>query len=137
MKPVECPCGGASPERRTSDRAPLYAECCGRFIEGGALPGNAMELMRSRYTAYVLGNTPYLRMTWARKHLPRRSRRIRRHRARAGSACRSNATSRSTKITRKSNSSHGIKPAGARTACMKRADSFAMRNIAGYTSTAK
>jgi SEC-C motif domain protein len=70
MKPVECPCGGASPERRTSDHAPLYAECCGRFIEGGAFPANAMELMRSRYTAYVLGNTPYLRMTWAENTCP-------------------------------------------------------------------
>jgi SEC-C motif domain protein len=70
MKPVECPCGGASPERRTSDRAPLYAECCGRFIEDGALPANAMELMRSRYTAYALGNTPYLRMTWAENTCP-------------------------------------------------------------------
>jgi SEC-C motif-containing protein len=65
MKPDECPCGGASPVRRPNHRAPRYADCCGRFIDGGALPPNAMELMRSRYTAYVLGDTPYLRATWS------------------------------------------------------------------------
>lgn len=63
--PVECPCGGASPGKVVA-RAPRYDECCGRFIEiGGTAPGNAMELMRSRYTAYVLGDTAYLRATWA------------------------------------------------------------------------
>ena len=30
-----------------------------------------MELMRSRYTAYVLGNTAYLRATWAETTCPR------------------------------------------------------------------
>ncbi len=30
-------------------------------------PSNAMELMRSRYTAYVLGNTAYLKATWAKQ----------------------------------------------------------------------
>jgi SEC-C motif domain protein len=63
--PVECPCGGASPGKVVA-RVPRYDECCGRFIEsGGTAPGNAMELMRSRYTAYVLGATAYLRATWA------------------------------------------------------------------------
>ncbi|MDR5749328.1 MULTISPECIES: YchJ family metal-binding protein [unclassified Caballeronia] len=70
MKPLECPCGGASPERRPNDRAPLYADCCARFVEGRALPATAMELMRSRYTAYVLGDTPYLRATWADETRP-------------------------------------------------------------------
>jgi SEC-C motif-containing protein len=69
-QPVECPCGGASPESSVK-RSPDYADCCGRFIEGGAVPGNAMELMRSRYTAYVLGNTTYLRATWADATCPR------------------------------------------------------------------
>ncbi|KNH08765.1 UPF0225 protein YchJ [Candidatus Burkholderia brachyanthoides] len=66
MKPndAECPCGGASPLKRLNAKAPRYDACCGRFIEGGAFPANAMELMRSRYTAYVLGNTAYLRATW-------------------------------------------------------------------------
>jgi len=64
LKPVECPCGGASPAAKPNARAPRYAECCGRFIDGHAAPVNAMELMRSRYTAYVLGDTSYLRATW-------------------------------------------------------------------------
>lgn len=48
-----CPCGGAS-----------YAACCGPFIGGTAIPGSAEQLMRSRYTAYTLGNEAYLRATW-------------------------------------------------------------------------
>jgi SEC-C motif-containing protein len=68
---VECPCGGASPGSNNAKRPPRYADCCGRFVEGGAPAGNAMELMRSRYTAYVLSNTAYLRATWAEKTCPR------------------------------------------------------------------
>lgn len=51
-----CPCG----------RGPAYAECCGRWHEGPlrlAAP-DAESLMRSRYTAYVLGLVPYLLDTW-------------------------------------------------------------------------
>lgn len=62
--PVACPCGGASPGASVK-HAPSYAQCCGRFIEGGEAPATAMELMRSRYTAYVIGDTAYLRDTWA------------------------------------------------------------------------
>jgi SEC-C motif domain protein len=73
MKEVgECPCGGASPGSNNAVKhPPQYAECCGRFIEDGAPPGNAMELMRSRYSAYVLGNTAYVRATWAETTCPR------------------------------------------------------------------
>jgi SEC-C motif-containing protein len=63
-QPVECPCGGASPEEAVK-RLPKYTQCCGRFIEVGEVPANAMELMRSRYTAYVIGNIEYLRATWS------------------------------------------------------------------------
>ena len=49
-----CPCG--------SDR-PL-AVCCGPYLEGTALPGDARTLMRSRYSAYVLGDKAYLLATW-------------------------------------------------------------------------
>ncbi|WP_250532812.1 YchJ family protein [Caballeronia sp. AZ10_KS36] len=70
MKPVDCPCGGASTSQRPNARAPRYEDCCGRFIDGGAFPANAMELMRSRYTAYVLGDTAYLRATWDAKTCP-------------------------------------------------------------------
>jgi SEC-C motif domain protein len=48
-----CPCGGAA-----------YATCCAPFIAGEALPATAEQLMRSRYTAYTLGNEAYLRATW-------------------------------------------------------------------------
>ncbi|WP_019139821.1 YchJ family protein [Noviherbaspirillum massiliense] len=48
-----CPCGGSS-----------YAACCGRYIEGGELPQTAEQLMRSRYTAYVLRKEDYLKATW-------------------------------------------------------------------------
>jgi SEC-C motif domain protein len=58
--PVEptapCPCGGSSG----------YARCCGRWHSGPlhlAAP-TAEALMRSRYSAYVLGLHPYLLDTW-------------------------------------------------------------------------
>ena len=71
MNEVEqCPCGGASPGPDRGKGTARYADCCGRLIEGGASAGNAMELMRSRYTAYVLGNTAYLRATWVRSTCP-------------------------------------------------------------------
>lgn len=37
-----------------------YEECCGRFIEGEEYAPTAIELMRSRYSAYVLKNAQYL-----------------------------------------------------------------------------
>jgi SEC-C motif-containing protein len=38
--------------------------CCGPYIAGAELPPTAETLMRSRYTAYVLGDEAYLRATW-------------------------------------------------------------------------
>ncbi|TJZ66120.1 YchJ family protein [Chitiniphilus eburneus] len=40
-----------------------YADCCGRYHAGEPAP-NAEALMRSRYTAYVLGLEDYLLATW-------------------------------------------------------------------------
>jgi SEC-C motif-containing protein len=51
--PTACPCG--------SGRA--YAACCGRYHVGEAAP-DAESLMRSRYSAYVLGLEDYLLATW-------------------------------------------------------------------------
>lgn len=48
-----CPCGGAT-----------YASCCGRYIDGGEPAPTAEQLMRSRYSAYVLRNESYLKATW-------------------------------------------------------------------------
>jgi SEC-C motif-containing protein len=53
MKNPSCPCGS---EKRLSD-------CCGRLLAGE--PADTAEaLMRSRYSAYVLGNADYLLQSW-------------------------------------------------------------------------
>ena len=49
-----CPCG--SGER--------YDACCGRLHRGAAEAETAEELMRSRYTAYVLADLDYVWRTW-------------------------------------------------------------------------
>ena len=41
-----------------------YGLCCGRFIDEGALPETAEQLMRSRYTAFTLDRISYLEKTW-------------------------------------------------------------------------
>lgn len=56
MSTPPCPCGAGAP----------YAACCGRF-HAGALhlqAPDAEHLMRSRYSAYVLGLADYLLATW-------------------------------------------------------------------------
>ena len=52
-KTAACPCGGVA-----------LAACCGPFLAGEAVPLSAEALMRSRYTAYTLGNEAYLQATW-------------------------------------------------------------------------
>ena len=59
--PFPCPCG------RIAAKKPLaYTACCGRFLDHFAtLPADDAEsLMRSRYSAFVLNRTDYLRSTW-------------------------------------------------------------------------
>jgi len=51
---ADCPCGSGAP----------YTVCCGRYLEDGAQPEKAEQLMRSRYTAYVLTREEYLWTTW-------------------------------------------------------------------------
>lgn len=51
--PFDCPCGTGA----------AYAACCGRWHAGEPAP-DALALMRSRYSAYVLGLPGYLRDTW-------------------------------------------------------------------------
>ncbi|WP_206861976.1 YchJ family protein [Lysobacter changpingensis] len=48
-----CPCGRGRP----------YGECCGPLHAGAAAP-DAEALMRSRYSAYVLGDVAYLLASW-------------------------------------------------------------------------
>ncbi len=50
----DCPCG-------TGRR---YAACCGRFHRGDVDAPTAEELMRSRYSAYAVGDEGYLLRTW-------------------------------------------------------------------------
>lgn len=55
-----CPCGASDP----------YDACCGALHRGERLPLTAEELMRSRYTAYVVSDEPYLFRTWHPKRRP-------------------------------------------------------------------
>lgn len=48
-----CPCGTGRD----------YAACCGRYHAGEPAP-DAEALMRSRYSAFVLGDADYLRASW-------------------------------------------------------------------------
>jgi SEC-C motif domain protein len=54
-----CPCESGKP----------YNECCEPAHKGSAAP-TAEALMRSRYTAYVLGLEAYLLKTWAAEARP-------------------------------------------------------------------
>ena len=54
MAPRRCPCGTGLP----------YAECCGRLHDGTASAATAEQLMRSRYSAFVVGDPAYLLATW-------------------------------------------------------------------------
>lgn len=58
--PPECPCG------RTHARGqPLaLAACCGRYLDHGTPAPDAEHLMRSRYSAFVLGRVDYLLASW-------------------------------------------------------------------------
>ena len=40
-----------------------YEDCCGRFHSGNLFPETAEQLMRSRYSAFVLKNIPYIVQT--------------------------------------------------------------------------
>ncbi|MGM0593842.1 MAG: YchJ family protein [Pseudomonadota bacterium] len=53
MSPSSCPCGSAQ----------AYAQCCGPLHRGAAAQ-TAEALMRSRYSAFVLGLSDYLLSTW-------------------------------------------------------------------------
>ena len=51
---MRCPCGSGE----------TYAGCCGRFHSGTAVAATAQLLMRSRYSAFAVGDTAYLHDTW-------------------------------------------------------------------------
>ena len=68
--PKLCPCGGAPTAIRHKSAEVAYADCCGRYIVQGQLPPDALHLMRSRYTAFVLENEAYLLRTWQESYRP-------------------------------------------------------------------
>lgn len=49
-----CPCGSGVE----------HAQCCGPYLAGAATAPDARALMRSRYTAFVIGQEDYLLRTW-------------------------------------------------------------------------
>ncbi|MEM7563936.1 MAG: YchJ family metal-binding protein [Pseudomonadota bacterium] len=58
---MNCPCQSGQ----------TFDQCCNRFISHQALPENAEQLMRSRYTAFHQGERDYLLETWQVDHRPR------------------------------------------------------------------
>ena len=50
---ASCPCGGAE-----------FRSCCGPVVEDGVPARTAEQLMRSRYTAFVLERPEHLWRTW-------------------------------------------------------------------------
>jgi len=54
----DCHCGSGRP----------YADCCGPIIEGGQAAATAEALMRSRYSAYVVGAIDHLGDTLHPEH---------------------------------------------------------------------
>lgn len=51
---VACPCLRGEP----------FDACCGPFLSGDAVAPTAEHLMRSRYSAFGVGDAHYLRQTW-------------------------------------------------------------------------
>lgn len=54
-----CPCGTGL----------TYGECCGKYHAGATAP-TAETLMRSRFTAFAVGDEDYLLRTWAPEDRP-------------------------------------------------------------------
>lgn len=54
MKSLPCPCGSGRP----------FDDCCGPLLRGARAAPDAEALMRSRYTAFALGETAWLLATW-------------------------------------------------------------------------
>lgn len=54
-----CPCGSTKE----------YEACCGIFLDQHNIPDTPEKLMRSRYTAYSLAKTDYIRQTMSGKAL--------------------------------------------------------------------
>lgn len=64
MSETACPC----------DSGASFSLCCGPYLDGSEIPLTAEQLMRSRYSAFVHCDEPYLLATWHAKKRPRRVR---------------------------------------------------------------
>ena len=64
-----CPCGQVN----ASKKPLVLATCCGRYIDDfdNTPAPEAHSLMRSRYSAFVFGQTDYLTATWHASTRPR------------------------------------------------------------------
>ena len=60
MALAACPCGRTD----ARGRARAYADCCAPAHTGARPAPDAETLMRSRYSAFVRGDVPYLLATW-------------------------------------------------------------------------
>lgn len=60
MPEASCPCGRSDARGRPVP----YADCCGPYLDHDTPAPDAEALMRSRYTAFVLGRLDYLRTSW-------------------------------------------------------------------------
>lgn len=58
--PDICPCGSGR----------MFDRCCGPYLDRTDVPPTAEALMRSRYTAYTLGQLDYVRATWHPRTCP-------------------------------------------------------------------
>lgn len=58
--PPDCPCGRTD----ARGRPVALADCCGRYLDHDTPAPDAEHLMRSRYSAFVLGRADYLRSSW-------------------------------------------------------------------------
>ena len=57
---INCPCNPAV----------KFADCCQPFLQGDCLCQTPVELMRSRYSAFVCHNSSYLLATWHKTTKP-------------------------------------------------------------------
>lgn len=55
---ISCPC-------QSANKSPiLFSNCCRKYIKGTATPKTAEQLMRSRYSAFVIKDKHYLLKSW-------------------------------------------------------------------------
>ena len=67
MNLTPCPCGRTN--TKPKGEVLTFDACCGPYHAGLAAP-DAECLMRSRYSAFVRGNAPYLLATWHASQRP-------------------------------------------------------------------